>query len=127
MYISFFLAKVIGLYLIITCGAMLVRRKRLMVIVEQFIENSAMTLLSGIMSLILGLLMVVSHNVWVFNWRILITLIGWLTLIKGIAWLYFPSAMRQYAERMVENKTYMATLVVSLVIGFFLFTMGCIG
>jgi hypothetical protein len=41
-----------------------------------------------------GLLLVVSHNVWVAGWPVIVTLLSWLVLIKAIAYLLLPfSAM----------------------------------
>ena len=37
--------------------------------------------------------MVLVHNVWVADWRIVITLLAWLTLIKGIVRLNLPHAV----------------------------------
>lgn len=51
-----------------------------------FAENPATTYLSGLLAIAIGVLIVISHNVWVADWPIIITLIGWGSLIKG-AWL----------------------------------------
>jgi len=127
MEVSHFLAKLLGWYLVIACGAMLVRRKRILVMMEQMIENSGLTLFMAIMTTIMGLLLVLSHNVWVLNWRLLVTLIAWLSLAKGVVWLYFPEKLRKISEKMVESKNYTVLLVVSLFFGFFLVMMGCWG
>jgi hypothetical protein len=39
---------------------------------------------------IIGLLIVVSHNIWVKDYRVVITIFGWLSLVKGIAYMAFP-------------------------------------
>lgn len=47
---------------------------------------------TGTVTTIFGLLVVLGHNVWVWDWTLLITLLGWATLIKGAVMLLFPQA-----------------------------------
>ena len=41
------------------------------------------TILFGVITLILGVITVISHNIWQGSWQICITVLGYLTLIKG--------------------------------------------
>jgi len=124
MHISMFLAKLVGLYLVIAGGAALVRRRQMIELVEDMINNPAMMMLSGIMALIIGLLLVLFHNVWTTDWRMLITLIGWLSLLKGIALLYIPAVMRKLSKSMMENNVYMGLTVVWPFFGTYLCMIG---
>jgi hypothetical protein len=83
MDISTFLAKVMGLYLVIMAFVVMINKKTLFKAVKEYTQNSALLLLGGAFALILGLLVVVSHNLWVADWRVIVTIFGWLTLIKG--------------------------------------------
>lgn len=47
-------------------------------------------LLIGLLTLPLGLAMVVGHNVWVLDWPVLVTVAGWLMLIKGTIYVLAP-------------------------------------
>ena len=51
-----------------------------------------------------GLAIVLTHNVWVANWRVLITLIGWLMLIRGAVRILAPEMIMGYATRLLRNK-----------------------
>jgi hypothetical protein len=83
MDVSKFLAKVIGLYLIIVSAAMLTNMQEVLVYIAGIMDNPSLLFVTGLFTLILGLLMVVSHNVWQWNWRVLITIIAWIVLLKG--------------------------------------------
>ncbi len=48
----------------------------------------------GVVTLVIGLAMVLVHNVWVLDWRVAITILGWLTLLKGFDLLFFPERMK---------------------------------
>ncbi|MBT4153468.1 MAG: hypothetical protein HOE53_02350 [Candidatus Magasanikbacteria bacterium] len=62
----------------------------------KMIENSAFKLLGGMMSLILGMLLVTNHNMWERDWTVLVTLLGWLALVKGVFLLAFPNSMGMF-------------------------------
>ena len=90
METSLFLAKVIGLYFLVIGLHMALRGTELRLLFEAFAENRPLTYLTSVFALILGLLLVVSHNVWVAGWPVIITLLSWLVLIKAIAYLLLP-------------------------------------
>ena len=90
METSLFLAKVIGLSCFIFGISLLLAKTAYQAAAKDYINHSGLQLLGGTISLILGVLIIVSHNIWQFDWRVLITIIGWLILIKGIIWYDFP-------------------------------------
>ena len=54
--------------------------------------------LTGFVALIIGFLIVHYHNFWVGDWTVLITIIGWLALIKGIIIIAFPQFIHKLSE-----------------------------
>ena len=90
MELSIFLGKVLGLYLLIVSVVMTINRKDYKKLLQSFQENFALTLVCGVFTVILGLLLVVGHNIWSNDWRVIITLIAWLTLAKGIGLILVP-------------------------------------
>ena len=90
MDVSKYLAKVIGIYLIIVGVAMLANMHLFLNYIHSLINNAPLMYVIGFFTLIPGILMVVSHNVWQWNWRLLITLISWLVLLKGASIILFP-------------------------------------
>ena len=38
----------------------------------------------------LGLIVILGHNLWVSDWRVIITIVGWLTTLKCLLYLLFP-------------------------------------
>jgi len=127
MELSLFLAKVIGLYLIIIGIAVIWRRSFFPLVVAIYFDNQALVLLGGVMTLILGLLIVVSHSVFEMNWRFLITLLGYLTLFKAIVHLYAPKHARRMAERMVVGEAYRLAAGVFVIVGVYLTYLGFAG
>ena len=92
MDLSIFLAKVIGLYFIIAAVMYMIKRKDFNRIIDGF-NNTGLLYVTGLFTMILGLIMVIGHNIWENSWRVIITLIGWLVFLKGLAFLFLPRKM----------------------------------
>ena len=120
---SIFLAKVIGLYLLIVSAAVLLRRKQFAELINEFTANRALVFLSGLVALVLGLLIVVSHNVWTADWREVITVMGWLMLAKGVIRILFPEKLGAVAINPSSIKWTVASIVL-LALGIYLTYIG---
>lgn len=124
MEISIFLAKLLGLYLTIVSIAMLIHAQKFRNLIPD-LTTPAFNFLGGVMALLLGLLIVLSHNIWQADWRVLITLLGWMTLIKGVARLFIPNAANKLSVKYIENSAvYYVTVVILLIIGIYLSYVG---
>jgi hypothetical protein len=120
---SIFLAKVLGLYLLIVPAAVLLRRKQFAALAKELVANLAVVFLSGLVALILGLLIVVSHNVWTADWRAVITAIGWLTLAKGLIRIFLPEKLTTFGIDPASAKWTLASIVL-LGLGIYLTYIG---
>lgn len=90
---SIILAKIFGLYFGIMGVFMLTHRKRLLAMVDDYADSFGMTLNGGIMALFSGIIILVFHNIWVADWPVLMTIVGWIALLKGIIFLWYPKAI----------------------------------
>jgi len=52
-------------------------------LIENFLKESLVVYISGIIFFIFGLLMVYSHNIWEWSWVVIITILSWIILIKS--------------------------------------------
>jgi hypothetical protein len=90
MELSIFLAKVIGPVLMLVCLSLAIDRRNIDLLFETY-RSSAAVFITGVVELFLGTAMIVSHNIWALDFRIVLTLIGWLLLTRGIGRTFFPS------------------------------------
>ncbi len=90
MNTSRFLSKVLGIYLIIISMMLFTNMHMNVSLIHALIGNAPLMYVTGFFTVILGLLMVVSHNIWEWNWRVIITIIAWIILLKGLSILFFP-------------------------------------
>jgi hypothetical protein len=89
------------------------------------VERPPTRYLAGFLALLGGMALVFAHNVWVFDWRLLITLIGWSLLLKGAVILAAPGAIRLPIMFLIALRiAFVATAAVVLVIGLVLSGFG---
>lgn len=60
--------------------------------------------LFGLVDFAAGLAIVLTHNVWVANRRVLIALIGWLMLVRGAVRIAAPDQIKAYAAKVIRNQ-----------------------
>ena len=96
MEITIFLARFWGsLFMIL--GALSIGAKLLGRIIE-YTEDKTITIATGYITFLLGLATVVAHNVWVWDWPVAVTILGWTTLFKGIEKIAFPGRVNKAAQ-----------------------------
>ena len=103
MDVSKFLAKVIGIYQIFVSVAMLANMNQFISNINALINNTPLMFVMGFIVLILGILMVVSHNIWQRNWKVIITIIAWLCLLKGASIMLFPQFIDKTSILFMHN------------------------
>ena len=87
---SIIIAKIIGIvYLSFGLGIIFSNRYYKKEIINLY-DNASNILFIGILASVIGLLIISYNNIWEWNWRVLITIYGWLALIEGILVLIFP-------------------------------------
>ena len=94
---TIFLGKLLGLYLMTISIGMLVNRRRTLASLDAMTRSGPWMLFSGMIATAAGLAVVLGHQVWSGGaLPVVVTVIGWVALLKGIALLLMP------AERMAD-------------------------
>ena len=89
------------------------------------INNQSATIILGMFALLAGLAIVNAHNLWVSDWRVIITILGWLAIARGALSLLFPNKMYGIGETILASKSgTMIGAVIILVLGGILSWMG---
>ncbi|WP_425170277.1 hypothetical protein [Legionella sp.] len=119
--ITYFLATVLGWYLVIMGIFLISRREIVISVMNDMVTRPGILLALAFITLIFGLLMVVSHNLWVMGWPVIITIISWLVLINGIIRLFYPAFVYQiWDELAAKPALFTITGIIALLIGLFL-------
>jgi len=77
--------------------------------------------LSGLLSMLGGLAVVNAHPSWTRDWRMVITIIGWLVLIGGVVRIVLPDIMLKLGSTLYGSPTTLLIVsIISLALGGFL-------
>ena len=79
--------------------------------------TATQTYLAGTLWFIAGLSIIRTHNIWKFDWPVLVTMIGWFAFLGGLARMFFPQTT-QDGEK--NNLIVLVFQIVLLVIGIIL-------
>jgi len=92
-------------------------------VVKGFIDNPGASYIAAIFTIVLGFFIVSYHNIWGASWVVIITILGWGALIKGIAILAFPEPIMKLSASVIKMKKleYFApiAIILGLVLGYF--------
>ncbi|MFC1655739.1 hypothetical protein ACFL3C_02620 [Patescibacteria group bacterium] len=81
------------------------------------LKSKAYVFMGGAFALVVGLLLVMYHNVWEWQWYVIITIIGWIALVKGVLLLVFPKFANMFDSWFKNNSFLMVMGVGSLILG----------
>jgi len=90
---ALWLASIFGPLLAIVGLWMLLYHENMMKVLNSIKSTPALFYMSGWMSLLIGLVIVSQYNVWMANLAVLITLLGWVLIIRGILALFIPQLL----------------------------------
>lgn len=107
-----FFALFWGWLTVIVTAMFFIRPTALHDVKKLIVENRAFGLTYGYLSLFLGLVSVLLHNEWTLSWHILITIFGWLALIKGVIVIAWPEISRNTRYERRIKSTRIALVVV---------------
>lgn len=88
---------------------MLANKKFVDSILEELEENTMTSFMGGLVSIIIGYFLVTFHNVW-SGWPVIITIMGWIALFKGLAFLMAPSVTARFYKKIIGGKTYTSSI-----------------
>lgn len=114
---SIFLAKALSLYFIIISISAFINRAYMLSVMNEAINQPHIMLFRGVLTLMLGIILILMHNIWEPTWHILITLICWLTFIVGAYRVLFPHLVIKMQKNILQSsKKY--TIIIAIVFCF---------
>ena len=92
MELTVFLAKVLGIAMVVVGAAIMLRRDYYLAVFGTFAEQRMTRVVIAIIELIAALSLVVAHTAWSPFPAALISLIGWMAVVEATACLLLPDA-----------------------------------
>jgi hypothetical protein len=120
---SILLAKIIGPPFLAVGLGLLLNQKTYWEMIDDVIRHSTpignmLIYLSGLLSMLAGLAVVNTHPSWTADWRVLITIIGWLMLVGGVVRIVLPDITLKLGSTIYGSPTTLLIVaIISLVLG----------
>jgi uncharacterized protein YjeT (DUF2065 family) len=125
MSLTLLLAKVFGIALIAIGIALIVYRDLYAQMTREFIQQRLLRTVISFAEMVVGLFIVIGHNVWSPLPAAIITAIGWVFLLEGAAYILQPEKWTQrflsFANR---PQFFIASGIIGLVLGIYLADCG---
>jgi hypothetical protein len=122
MKTSKMIAGLMGPTLVAMAAGILLNLGIFPILAEQISRDPALIFVSGILLFVAGLSIVRAHNIWMSGWPVLVTVLGWVALLSGLARMLFLSQIAVIAAGIGQASGLIipAAAVVLLVLGAFL-------
>ena len=104
MPIAIFIARLLGPTFLVVGISLLSRPALFRVILGGFIESPVMLYLAGFLGFLGGLALVLTVNVWALDWRVILTLVGWVTLLRGLNTILRPEQIAAIGRGIIERR-----------------------
>jgi len=105
METSLFIAKIIGVIYTSFGIGLLLNKKYYKSTFAKLIHDSTYTILGGFMAIILGFFILEYHSGSEDDWTVIITVIGWIAIVKGILLIALPRAFGVFKSMFENTKT----------------------
>ena len=120
--LTVYLGRLLGLFTLITSFWLLTERQNTLSTIPALLGDRPAMVIFAIIALASGLAIVLAHNIWSGGvLPILVTLIGWVMLIRGVLFLFLPpeATLRILAAMQFERFFYIY-LVIPFLLGIYL-------
>ncbi len=92
--LTLYLARLFGLLILLMCAAFVARPKATLAAIGSMMDNTGLLMVTGIVTLVSGVAVVLAHNRWSGGLlTVVVSALGWVTLIKGFAILALPPSV----------------------------------
>ena len=120
MDITILVAKILGIYLVVSGLFLIIRGKTIPHLLKDFFDHPATVYLTGIILIFLSSMYLIQYNVWDGTWRALVTLFAWLVMLKGLAYIFVPQALGEASIKRFKGLFGVYGLI-AILIGLYLF------
>jgi hypothetical protein len=103
MDVSFFLACLIGPMLTVIGTGMVCNPRPYHDLAQEIMQSPALVFVIGYAALPAGIATLLVHNVWVADWRVTITILGWLGVLGGAFRILMPLKAARTGHRLTAN------------------------
>jgi hypothetical protein len=98
-----FCARVVGPLMLIIGAVVITRFNDLVLMVPALLQDAPLAFITGIFTLIAGLVLFAAHHHFGSVTAIVITILGGLTIVRGVSLLFAPDLIASFANTFITN------------------------
>lgn len=117
---SVFIVQTLGIFLVVVGLSMAANSKGTVAAIGEAIQNKGTLWTWGFIAVLVGAAILATRSVWTYGLPVLVTIIGWLALLKGALILIFPNAMVTLYKKFNKGSAIVFCGIVMIIIGLFL-------
>lgn len=92
------LAKICGVMCVLI-GLSVLNKRAMAAIIDDLLKSVALFWFVGFVAVLIGLVTLKFYRAWSFSWPVLITILGWLSLLKGAVIMLFPEFLSSFTRK----------------------------
>lgn len=100
-----FLAAVIGWYCLILGTLTLFQQKNIKAVLTDIAGSRGLFFVMTLITFIIGLLLVLSHRIWVADWRVAVTIFSWVLLLSAVFRLAYTDVALKGLKAAIKHPT----------------------
>lgn len=124
MDITILIAKVLGVYFLISGIFVITHQKTLGLILKDLFQNRAMTFIVGALLVLGGALVVMRSDIGSDPLGIFVQVVGWAILIKGAVYILAPERLHKMVRPWTRSTLYLMGVTVAAVGAYLVFFIG---
>lgn len=106
-------AAIVGPYLLAVALAILLNGRVFRAMLADIADDTGLIFFAGLIAVAIGATLIKLHNVWVWDWPVLVTLLGWLALIGGFFRIIWPDKAAAMARAVTGNEVAMNVMAIA--------------
>lgn len=110
METTLFISRIYGLTILVVGLGMVLNSAYYKKAIKDMLEDTGLYYLAGIMALVIGIVLVTLHNYWTGILEIVVTILGWIGLLKGLMLILLPEQMKKTAKGMFKDEKKIVTM-----------------
>jgi hypothetical protein len=117
LFQSYALANYIGLFLLIMGVVFFTKADDYTRILRSVKWTDFSMLITGCVSLLLGIFLIQHHNLWVMRPRVILTFLAWLIFLKALIAILYPQQMINLYFKIITRKKIIIFSVINVILG----------
>ena len=102
---AIWISKFLGPLMLVLSIPMIITPTSLQETTRRFLADRPLVLISGVLAMTAGLSIVNTHNVWVLDWTLIVTLFGWALVLGGALRIVAPGVVDKVGSEMMDRPT----------------------